>query len=126
VVRKSRGRRTPSVVDAMGSGSRPGQLACGPVWRQVVDGLPSPIAVVDGDGVVVAANRAFRSKMRAAVVRGRVDGHGQEPSLATAVKLAVVGPGSTRLRALSCSGLVFDCCRLDDERALVALVGEGD
>ena len=108
------------------SGGAPGQLESDPVWRQVVEGLRSPIAVVDGEGVVVATNRAFRSKMRAAAVAGQVDAGGQEPGLATAVKLAVVGSGPARLRALSCTGLVFDCCRLDDERALVALVGEAD
>lgn len=95
------------------------------VWRQVVDGLATPIAVVDADGVFVATNKAFCSHMREAADSGYVNAGGREPDLATAVLLAVAAAADTRYCALSSSGLVFDCCRLDDARELVALVGQG-
>ena len=124
MVREARYNSMPPVEMKARPRVRPRGSGAG-VWRQVVDGLTTPIAVVDADGVFVAANRAFRSRMHEAAVSGHVSAGGREPDLATAVQLVVAAADQTSYCALSSSGLVFDCRRLDDARELVALVGQG-
>ena len=109
MVKKSRRARTPgSETDA--------------VWRQVVDGLATPIAVVDQDGVVVAKNRAFRKRVPA-TVEVDDDRRLQVRDLDDA-RLTLVAVDGLGFPALDPSGLVFDCWRLDAAPGLVALVGK--
>jgi PAS domain-containing protein len=109
VVKKSRRTRAPrSETEA--------------VWRQVFDALPTPIAVLDADGVVVAENRAFRRRVPATVAADG-DRSGQEPD-DEAARFALVAVDAIGFCTLEPSGLVFDCCRLDSAPGLIALVGQ--
>jgi PAS domain-containing protein len=79
-------------------------LACAePVWREIVDALPAPIAVTNADGCIVAANAAFRSALEPR-------GEGEPFYVDGADVVLILG------------GVRFVCHRLDDV-GHVALIG---
>ena len=123
MVKKSQVSRAPRPASKTRSTSRDQAGAGVSVWRQVVEELPTPIALVDGNGVFVAANRAFRTRVPAAVA-GNAGGGVQDRDLASAGRLALVAVDAMGFSALSPNGPVFDCCRLDSARDFVALVGQ--
>jgi hypothetical protein len=90
------------------------------IWEQVVERLPTAIAVIDSDGCVVAMNTAFRSRMDGLPLGGRLGADVDEPSLTAAVRTAAASADSTRCRAMSSSGITFECCRIG--AAFIALI----
>jgi PAS domain-containing protein len=93
-----------------------------PVWRQIVEALPAPIAVADSQGCLIATNRAFRD----AVEPGAATDHALIRAIRDAAASSAASPSASVYYTGSAAGVRFDCRRLEDEPGLVALIGSVD
>jgi PAS domain-containing protein len=90
----------------------------------VVETLPNAVAVVDTEGRVVAANKAFRARTVAGGVSDYTDLNHLGVDLTPAVRAAAEATSSVAIRTLDDSGNRFDCRRLNGEGSLVALIAQ--
>jgi PAS domain-containing protein len=94
-----------------------------PVWRQVLEGLPVPIAVADAQACIVAMNPAFRLLIAPRDCGDQIRVDPEDDGLIIAIRTAAAGPPSAVYQAASTRGVCFECRRLDDDGDLVALIG---
>ena len=93
-----------------------------PVWRQIVEALPEPIAVADTHGRIVAMNPAFRRVVEPCALRDRVwlDKSGGLIILAgTDAGTSISG----MYKLAAPQGVCFESHRLEDGVGLIALIG---
>lgn len=93
---------------------RASRTAPEPLWHQIVEQFPAPIAVASMGGSVLAMNRALRTAVRE---------DGVEQLFAPAIQCA----SAARIPVICCCPIVpgycFECRKVDDEGDLVALIG---
>jgi PAS domain-containing protein len=94
------------------------------LWRQVVEALPAPIAVVDTQGCIIAMNEAFRSRVRRGAGNSQMEIDDLDDNLMAAIRTAAWGPPSQVYRSSSAWGVLFECRRLEEQAGLVALIAE--